>query len=606
MLDVSQWPDGAELGPDGLRLRGRPAADLAAAHGTPLVVVDEEHVRARARAFAGAFDRALWAVKAFPAHALIGLAAGEGLGLLAATGGEVDACLRAGADPSRIVLHGNNKLDEELELALEEGLGLVVLDNAEEVARLERVAASRDRRQPVLLRIAPGIEVSSHAYVVTGAPDSKFGVPVAAGMALDALRQALAAPHLELRGIHVHVGSQLLDAAPYLGAVEVALDFLAEARSEAGFEAKVLDTGGGMGTRYTDERPPDPAELGRTIREAVAHGCARRGLPVPEVMGEPGRAVTSAAAVTLYRVGTIKEVPGIRTYVAVDGGMSDNIRPALYDSRYTVALASRGSRAEGAEVTVVGRHCESGDVLARDVALPSDLRRGDLLAFAGTGAYEYAMASTYNKVGRPAAVLLGAEGERPILRAEDASDLARLDVPEAAPTTAAEGVEVRTARPADARAVMRLIQSVAEEGRYIRTERLTTGRGGFRRRFRRSRTPDRADLVATVDGGVVGHLGIAREPGPALRHVATIGMSVRRDHRGRGVGSALLAGALEWARWARVEKVSLSVFPHNRAALGLYRKFGFSEEGRLRGHTKKSTGYEDEVVMARWVEEDPR
>ena len=595
------WSAGAGFGPDGLTIRGRSARELAGRFGTPLVVVDEGHVRERCRAFADAYERVLWAVKAFPAQALIRIAHDEGLGLLAATGGELDTCLRAGVPAEDVVLHGNNKLDEEIDLATRAGVGLLILDNEEEIDRVDRAAAARGRPQPVLLRIAPGIEVSSHAYVATGVPDTKFGIP--AGLAASALKRALAADHLEVRGVHAHVGSQLLDSAPYLGALEVALAFLQEARDDGGFEAELLDLGGGMGARYTDEEPPEPGDIAGPVREALERGCAERGLPVPTLIAEPGRAITSSAACTIYRVGTIKEVPGIRTYVAVDGGMSDNIRPALYDARYTVAVASRASEAPPAEVTIVGRHCESGDVLARDATLPDDLARDDLVAFAGTGAYEYAMASTYNKVGRPAVVLVGGDGPRLILRREEPADLARLDAgpPHVDAPPSPAGIEVRPANARDARGVMGLVAEVAAERRFIRTERIASPPGEFRARLRRSWTADGAEIVALDGTIVVGHLGVAREAAPALRHVASIGMSVRRAYRGRGVGSALMAEAIRWAREVGVEKLSLSVFPHNAAAIALYRKFGFVEEGVFRGHTKKSYGYEDEVVMARWL-----
>ncbi|HEX9824621.1 MAG TPA: diaminopimelate decarboxylase [Actinomycetota bacterium] len=597
------WPPFVELGPEGLLAGGRHAEDLASEFGTPLVVVDEGHVRARCRAFVGAFDRALWAVKAFPAQALIDIVRREGMGLLAATGGELDTCLRAGAPPEAIVLHGNNKTDAELHRAVAEGVGHLILDSEEDVLRIDAVARGRGATQPVLLRIAPGVEVSTHQYVTTGAPDTKFGVPVAGGMAMAALKRALAAPNLALRGLHVHVGSQLLDLAPYLGALEVALDLLAEARRELGFEAAVLDVGGGIGSSYVDEEPPSPEELGRAVGEALEAGARERGLPRPELWAEPGRAITGGAAITLYRVGSVKEVPGIRRYVAVDGGMSDNIRPALYGSRYTFALASRPGEAPESPVAVVGRHCESGDILAERVSLPGDVRRDDLLAVAATGAYEYAMASTYNKVGRPAVILVGDDGPRLILRREDEDDLARLDVgpPGVDLAEAPPGVRVRSAVPRDARGVTILVEAVALEGRYLRTERPAFHPRGVRRRLRRSWTRESAELVAVSGRRVVGQLSAVRERGRATHHVASFGMAVAAEWRGKGVGSALIAEAIRWARWAGVEKLTLSVFPHNDAARALYRKFGFQDEGVLRAHTRKSSGYEDEVVMARWV-----
>jgi diaminopimelate decarboxylase len=596
------WPGGAAFGAEGLTIRGRTAASLARDFGTPLVVVDEESFRARCRELLEAFPGAMWAVKAFPAPALIRIAAEEGLDLLAATGEEIAACLRAGVRGQRIAFHGSNKLDEELSLALGAGVGLVVLDGEEDAARVDAAAAAAAGSITALLRLAPGVEAGSHEYVATGGADSRFGVSATGGAAIRALKAILDRPHLEVAGVHVHVGSQLLDPDPYLASLEVALDVLAEARASLGFEARLLDLGGGMGVRYTEEDPPSFAPLARELRARLAEGCRARDLPLPELLVEPGRAVSANAAVTLYRVGSVKETPGGRTFVAVDGGMSDNPRPALYDARYAMALASRVGTEPPRPCTVVGRHCESGDLLGRDVPLPGDVQRGDLLAVAATGAYEYAMASNYNRVGRPAVILVSPRRAAPILRREDQADLARLEVvpdplDEAPPP---DGVQIRPAVPRDARDVMGLIAAVADERRFIRTERLSQPPGEFRRRLRRSWTHERAELVAVTEGRVIGHLGLLRETGN-LAHVASLGMAVHRSWRGRGVGSALMAEAIRWARWTGVEKLTLSVFPRNAGALALYRKFGFVEEGRLRAHTRKAYGDEDEVVMARWV-----
>jgi diaminopimelate decarboxylase len=598
------WPRRAWFGSRGLVLEGVEASALAERFGTPLVVVDEVHFRERCRAFGSAFDRVLWAVKAFPARELMRIALQEGLGLLAATGEELEACVGAGATGDRLAIHGSNKSDVEIEAAVRAEVSLLVVDGEEELERVEAAAAGAGAAQPVLVRLAPGIDVETHAYVKTATADTRFGIPVAEGLAIRALKRALGLPHLRVRGIHLHLGSQLLSERPFLTAVDAGLDFLAEARAELGFEAEVLDVGGGMGVAYTDESPVGPAELALAIEDRLAGGCRARGLAVPQVVVEPGRAISGNAALTLYRVGAVKEVPRGPTYVAVDGGMSDNIRPALYGARYTVARASRATGAPPIPMTVVGRHCESGDVLARDVSLPSDVGRDDLLAVAATDAYEYAMASNYNRAGRPAVVLVGPGGPREILRREDAADLARLDVlpmgdtPDARPP---EGVEVRPARPADAVGAFDLILSVAAERRFIRTEAPRRTVRQQRRRFRRSWDRHHADIVAVAGSQVIGHLGLGREDHPVSGHVASIGMAVARDRRGRGVGAALMAEAIRWARWAKVEKLTLTVYPHNERAIRLYRRFGFAEEGRLLGHSKKTYGYEDEVVMSRWV-----
>jgi diaminopimelate decarboxylase len=427
-IAAAPWPSAAAFDATGLSVGGLAASQLAEEFGTPLVVVDEDHMRARCREFREAFPDVLWAVKAFPARALIRIALEEGLGVLAATGGELDACLRAGAAGDRVVLHGNNKLDHEIAAGVEAGVRFVILDNGEEVERVAAAARTAGVKQAVLLRIAPGVDVETHAYIKTAAPDTKFGTPVTGGQALEALRLAVEAADLDVHGIHLHLGSQLLDGRPYRAGLVAGLDFLAEARKQLDFRARILDVGGGMGTTYIEENPLPVRELALQIEADLESGCRERRLETPPLLVEPGRAIASGSALTLYRVGSIKHVPDLRTFVAVDGGMSDNIRPALYGSRYTVGLASRASDAEPHTVTIAGRHCESGDMLARDVSLPGDVRRGDLLAFASTGAYEYSMASNYNKVGRPAVVAVAEGRARLIARRETYEDLADLDV----------------------------------------------------------------------------------------------------------------------------------------------------------------------------------
>jgi diaminopimelate decarboxylase len=599
------WPAGAGFGPRGLEIRGVAAEELARAHGTPLLVVDEAHLRERARLFASLFPHVLYAIKAFTSHAAIRLVLDEGLDLLASTDGELEACLRAGAPADRIVLHGNNKSDAELALAVEAGVRLVNVDNRAELERLEAVAAAAGVVQPVLLRVIPEVGAGAHEKIRTGGPRSKFGTPLEEFPGLVA--RALELPHVRPVGVHAHIGSQVLEPEPYLEEVDVLLDLLARLRDEEGFEAEWLDLGGGFGVAYTDERPFDLAELAPALLGRVRAGAEARGLPVPHTVVEPGRSVVGASAVTLYRVGTRKEVGG-RRLVAVDGGMSDNIRPMLYGARYTVALAGRTRPGPTAAFDVVGRHCESGDVLAEGVELPADVGPGDLLAFAATGAYTYSMASNYNRVGRPAVVAVGADGRvRPWLRREEPADLDRLEVVPvpSREARAPEGVEVRPARPSDAPGFLEAFRTVAAEGRYIRSEEPRHGEAHYRRAFRRAWDEDHAALVAVADGQVVGQLQVERESHPVTRHVATLGMLVVPAWRGRGVGAALLAEAFRWAREVGVEKLTLTVYPGNRAALALYRRFGFVEEGRLRRHSRKAHGYEDEIVMGAFVEADP-
>jgi diaminopimelate decarboxylase len=611
------WPEHASFDGRGLVIGGVVAAALADRFGTPLLVIDEDDLRSRCRRVRAAFPGALYAVKAFTASAVLRVAAEEGLDLLAATGGEIEACLRAGIPAARIVLHGNAKTDDELDLAIGAGLRLVIADRPDELRRLDDVARRRERVQPVLLRVVPEVEVETHEAIATGHDASKFGTPLAS--AAEALCDADALPGLRVEGVHAHVGSQLLDAGPYLRTLDTLLDLAAEVQARGGVRLRTVDVGGGFGVRYVDEPPLAPEVLAAVLGERLAEGAARRGIATPELVVEPGRWVVANTGVTLYRIVAAKTVEGSsgrRRLLAVDGGMSDNIRPALYDAVYTVALASRpqtppsqggGTASEGgATFTVVGRHCESGDTLAEDVTLPVSTAPGDLLAFAATGAYTYSLANTYNRVGRLAVVSVRGDAATAWLRREDAADLDRLEVGRVRrpPAPSPRGVTVRPARPQDARSYLAFWTAIVEEGRHVRTERVTATVREYRRRFRRPWTDREAQIVA-VDprGEVVGHVYVQRETHPVTRHVATLGIAVSSEARGRGVGTALMAEAIRWARSVGVDKVALSVYPHNVGAIALYRKFGFVEEGRLAHHSRKSYGDEDEILMAAWIDE---
>jgi ribosomal protein S18 acetylase RimI-like enzyme len=368
----------------------------------------------------------------------------------------------------------------------------------------------------------------------------------------------------------------------------------------------VLDIGGGFGITYTDEATPSISETAAAAERRLRIPCGERGLPVPTLAAEPGRSIAGNAGITLYRVGDRRTLGDGRSVIAVDGGMSDNIRPMLYDARYTVVLASRSGGPQSESVTIVGRHCESGDVLADDVTLPSDVERGDLLAFAATGAYTYSLASTYNRVGRPAVVAVRDGRATVWIRREETGDLDRLEAP--APRTVPaqdppSGITLRPAHPEDARSFLSFWKSIVAEGGYVRSEEVETPARVYRSRFRHSWTDREAQVVALDGGRVVGHVYIQREAHPVTRHVATLGIAVSAERRGLGIGRALMAEAFRWARSADVEKIMLSVYPHNDSAIALYRRFGFVEEGRLVGHSRKSTGYEDEILMSAWVEE---
>jgi diaminopimelate decarboxylase len=608
MLDVAgPWPSSAVFDDRGLVIGGLTARALTARYGTPLVVADVAHLRQRARTFASLFPHPLYAVKAFTSHEMIRLVAEEGLDLLAATDGELEACLRAGVPGSRIVLHGNNKSDAELRLAVAAGVRLVNVDNAAELERLEEVAAEADALQRILVRVVPEVGAGAHRAIRTGQSGSKFGIPLSEVPSV--MRRAMALGHVEPVGIHAHIGSQVLDVEPYLAEIDVLLDLLVRLREETGFEADIVDVGGGFGVAYTDESPLRLDEVAPAVLARVREGAASRGLPVPHTLCEPGRSVAGDGMLTLYRVGTVKRTAEGTLLVAVDGGMSDNVRPMLYGARYTIALAEPPRRGAGSVVVdVVGRHCETGDVLAQEVGLPAEPEPGELLAVAGTGAYSYSMASNYNRVGRPAVVAVDDGAARTWLRREDAADLDRLEVaaPVELPGTAPPaGVTIRPARPSDAASFRRLYEAVAAEGRFIRTERVPGTVGEYRRRFRRSWTPQQASVVAVAGDDVVGSLGIHREEHPVTRHVATFGMHVAPGWRRRGLGAALVAEAIRWAREVGVDKLELSVYPENAPAISLYRRFGFVEEGRLLRHSRKPDGDRDEILMGVWLGEEP-
>jgi len=524
--------------------------------------------------------------------------------LLASTGGESQACLRAGADPATIAMHGNNKSDDEIRMAIGARIGFLMADNADELDRIDRIAREAGRVQPVLLRVTPGVSGDTHDYLDTGGLDSKFGTPIAEGRALAAVKRATTLGAVNFVGLHAHVGSQLLDVSPYVTEIETLFDLLAEIRDALGIETPVLDVGGGFGVTYTSEMPQ---ELPQIAEKMLAHvkACAdARGLAVPEVMVEPGRSIVANSVCTLYRVGSVKEVASGRTFVAVDGGMSDNIRPALYGAKYTVAYAGPPRSGTMATATVVGRHCESGDVLATDVELPGDLRPGDLLAFAATGAYGYSMASNYNRVGKPAVVVVAVGRSRLLFRREDDTDLDRLEVGAAPPVPAAEpppGVQIRPARPKDARSFSVMWQAVVAEG-YVHSQGVRNPVKHYKALFRDPWHERGAWILALAGDEVVGLLSLARGAEPRNRHNATLGMGIAKPWRGKGVGSALIVEAFRWAEEYGVTRIALSVYPDNAPAVALYRKFGFVDEGRLVRHLLKPVGYVDEVLMARWLQ----
>ena len=434
-LDPQVWPRSAQRVDGELHLAGRAVTDLAREHGTPLFVLDEADFRGRAADFATAFDGGdvHYASKAFLCGQVARWIADDGLHLDACSGNELSLALAAGFPAERIALHGNNKSLAELALAVDEGIGHIVLDSFDEIERLVPLATARvaagGTPVPVLIRATVGIEAHTHEFIATAHEDQKFGIPLAGGQAAEAVRRALKLDGLELIGIHSHIGSQIFDMSGFEVAAHRVVGLLKDIRDEHGVELPEIDLGGGLGIAYTsDDDPREPYENAKTLTEIVTRECDAARLTTPRISVEPGRAIVGPTAFTLYEVGTVKPLDGLRTYVSVDGGMSDNIRTALYDAEYSVALASRVSDAEPMLCRVVGKHCESGDIVVKDAFLPGDLAPGDLIAVPATGAYCRSMASNYNHALRPPVVAVRDGEARVIVRRETEEDLLRLDV----------------------------------------------------------------------------------------------------------------------------------------------------------------------------------
>ncbi|HEV2537985.1 MAG TPA: diaminopimelate decarboxylase [Streptosporangiaceae bacterium] len=442
-LPAGIWPRGAGRSGRGvLTLGGIDVRELAAEFGTPLYVCDEEDVRSRCREYMEAFGpegRVFYAAKAFCSRAMLRWVSSEGLGVDVCTGGELEVALSAGVPPEQITMHGNNKTLAELSRAVEAGLGHIVADSFEEIARLAYLTEDAGPQPNVLVRVTTGVEAHTHEFMATAHDDQKFGFSLASGAADEAVRRVIACPGVTFAGLHSHIGSQIFDTAGFEVAAHRVVGLAVRIRDEHGVQIAELDLGGGFGIAYTTEDDaPEVKELAQSLRDIVDGQCRAAGLSRPRLTVEPGRGIVGPSTVSLYTVGTIKDVDGIRTYVSVDGGMSDNIRTALYDASYECVLASRTSEAAPMLSRVVGRHCESGDIVVRHAWLPSDLAPGDLLAVPATGAYCRSLASNYNHVARPAVVAVGAGGglgasgghraARPIIRRETLDDLLSLDI----------------------------------------------------------------------------------------------------------------------------------------------------------------------------------
>ncbi len=435
MFPASVFPDTAEINADGhLLIGGCSSLDLAEEYGTPVYVLDEATIRGRARSFVEEFrsrhpdTRVAYACKAYINPALARLLNEEGLGFDVVSGGELATTISAGVPMDEVYFHGNNKTPRELEEGLHHNIGWVVVDSFHELTLLDHLAGEAGKTQDILLRVSPGIDPHTHVYTTTGILDSKFGFSIQTGHAAEAVRQALAAKNLNLRGLHFHLGSPVFELEPYRVATEFVIRFAAEFREE-GLTLQRLSPGGGFAVAYTrDQQPPSIADYAETIVSAMSSTCRELDMELPTLVIEPGRSIIGPSGVALYRVGAIKDVPGVRKFLSVDGGMGDNIRPALYQAEYEVLAANKANDKPVEKVTIAGKYCESGDLLASDIMLP-EIVSGDLLAIPAAGAYCPSMASNYNLNPRPPMVLVADGASRLIRRRESYQDLMHCDIP---------------------------------------------------------------------------------------------------------------------------------------------------------------------------------
>ncbi len=419
-----------------LLFAGMPLEPLVKKYGTPLYLYDEGRIRERCKTYLDAvrvaFDgkgKVLYASKAASFKRLYEIMKEEGMGIDVVSRGEIFTAIRAGFPLCRAYFHSNNKTDEDIVYAIDSGVGYFVVDNEEELYAIEKFAGQKDIVQKVLLRITPGIDPHTYAAVATGKVDSKFGSAIETGQADSITRVALSLPHIKLMGFHCHVGSQIFDSDVYIRAAEVMLEFVCHISDVFGYSARELDIGGGYGVRYIESQPEiDIAQNIAEVAQFMKNKAAELGIELPEIAFEPGRSISADAGMTLYTVGTVKRIPGYKTYVSVDGGMTDNPRYALYGSPYTILPVSGKHTKTEERVSVVGRCCESGDILQENIPMPTDIARGDIIACLTTGAYHYSMASNYNRIPRPPVVMLSNGESYLAVRRESAEDVAALDI----------------------------------------------------------------------------------------------------------------------------------------------------------------------------------
>ena len=411
------------------------AVELAERFGTPLYVLDEQLIRNNCRIYKNAMDKhydgnglILYASKAFCCTAMCKIIEKEGLGLDVVSGGELYTAIKAGFPMEKVYFHGNNKTYEELELALNNNVGRIVVDNFDELILLNGLAENKGKIVDICFRIKPGVEAHTHDFIRTGQIDSKFGVALENGEAFDIISKAIKMKNVKVVGIHCHIGSQIFDLEPFESAARIMMSFIAELKTKLGLEISELNLGGGYGIKYLPEHDPVPYDYYiKSVSSAIKKICEEYSLQLPFILMEPGRSIVAPAGITLYKVGSVKDIKNVRKYISVDGGMTDNPRYALYQARYDAVIANRAAAERVEKVTIAGKCCESGDILIKDIMMP-EIKVGDIIAVLATGAYNYSMSSNYNRIPRPPVVLVNKDNARIIVKREDYEDIVRNDV----------------------------------------------------------------------------------------------------------------------------------------------------------------------------------
>lgn len=418
-----------------LNIGGVDAVEIAKEYGTPVYVMDEDLIRKNCRDFRESIEKfyggkglVCYASKAFACKEMYRVVESEGCGADVVSGGEIYTAVKAGVSPEKLVFHGNNKTDEEIAMALEYNIGRIVVDNIYELKKIDTLAKSQNKTANIMLRIKPGIDAHTHNFIKTGQIDSKFGFALETGEAFEAVKLAITHPNLNLRGLHCHIGSQILETEPFCAAAEVMIGFIAKIKNELGHEIDDLNLGGGFGICYTEADDPKPyASFMEAVSKVVHSKCEELGVKLPFILIEPGRSIAGPAGITLYTVGAKKVIPNIRTYVSIDGGMCDNPRYILYQSEYDALVANKADKPKDTKVTIAGKCCESGDLIGENMPL-QDVEAGDIIAVCATGAYNYSMSSNYNRLQKPPVVFVKDGKTRVVVKRETLEDLIRNDI----------------------------------------------------------------------------------------------------------------------------------------------------------------------------------